>query len=236
MYRHLTRLVLVAVLLTGCATQRDNMPFRDGMTEKPSTVVITEVSGLETPCYIKAGTQGLLMFMMNEVMAQSIEKKIKILKVQSVVDSHYYEAFRQGLEHQGFQVRKSSDLLRKETLQKPPIDDSKHAPYDFRFLKEKFDVEYALVLEPISVGLIRHYYDCIPLGAPKGYTDLLIYLVNLNSNLLEGYYHAVVKLPIEGEWDTPPEYDALMNSAQNALVKALREAYTYFFFLKSQHE
>lgn len=232
MYRNVISLLLISIFVTGCATRRENMPLSDHCLEKPSTVIIAELSGLEKPTYVRSGFQGILPALINEGIGKPIENKLKDFKPHPLVKKHYEDVFTRSLMEKGFNVVKGPQILEKKNLKKPPADEAKYAPYDFRYLGQKYDADYALVLDPRNIGLTRHYHGCIPLSRPSARTDISIYLVNLRSNLLEGYYRAITRMPADGEWDVSPEYDALMRSVKNSLIEALSETHTYFFVLE----
>ena len=53
--------LLVLCLLSSCADKRDNLKIDDSVFTKPSTVVITQIYGLERPFYYTdPGNSGLI--------------------------------------------------------------------------------------------------------------------------------------------------------------------------------
>jgi hypothetical protein len=223
------KLLSITLLLAGCTTQRENMPINERVFEKPSAIVITQITGLEKPTYAMHGNQGLLEAVINEAMGSSIAEKIENLRVHNIAEEYYYQPFRKYFEERSFKVINHAQPLEREKLLPLTVEEAKYAPYNFKPLKAQFDAEYALILDPQDFGLVREYYSCLPISHPTGHTNLGIYLVRLEDNLIAGYYKASAIMSTHGEWDSPPEYQSLMDAAKNSLIKALQDAYIYFF-------
>jgi hypothetical protein len=229
MYRNLFYFLSLIVLLSGCATKRENLVLGDAFLQTPSTVVIVEVSGLEKPSYRKDGDQGLLDVFINEAFAKAITKRLETIDVQRVLTEDYYKVFSKSFSLRRFKVVPGLQHLSAKELGAPPVDKADFAPHDFRGLKEKYGAGHALILQPIAFGLTRSYYSFIPLGAPQGYVDLTAYVVDLTDNSLEGYFHTAVHMPVEGKWDEGPEYVNLMEASKHALTEALNQVHNHFF-------
>lgn len=230
-YQRMFNCLCLVVLLTGCA--RDNMEFSPEFLSKPSAVAIAQVSGLEKPCFYKEGGQGLLDIVVNEMVTGSVGQKVSEIDATPIVAEHYNQPFEKSLAAKSYKVTKVSAVLDKGKLQSGPVPEGqyndKYSPYDLRFLARQYKVDYALMLEPGAFGTVRPYYGFIPLGAPKGYSDVKIYLVKLSDNSIQGYYNAQINVSVGEAWDTPPHYSALLRASKTSLINALNNAHAYFF-------
>ena len=221
--------MVMALLLTGCATHRENAKIHPAVIAKPSSVVMAQVSGIEKPDLYKIGNQGLLDMMINDAMTSSVTEVIQKIDGQHIVDDFYFEAFERTFDSNQFKVKKAAAVINRKDLKEHAVDEAEFAHFDFRSLKNQYDVEYALILQPRGFGAVRQYHGFIPLGAPKGLAELLIYLVKLDDNSLVGYYNTAVELPVKGDWDNPPRYSAMTTASKRALKKALVDAHQYLF-------
>lgn len=229
MYQRIVNCLCLMVLLSGCATKRENMKIPQAVLEKPTAIVITQISGLEEPTYYKSGSQGLLDLAVNDLITDSMQDKIKEIDAASVTENQYYQPMGKNFDDRSFKVTRITAPLDREKLRPAPVDEAQYAPYDFRFLKNKHGVEWALILDPHAFGVERSYYSIVPTGAPTGFANISVYLVNLKDNSIAGLYKASVNEAVEGEWDAPPEYLVLTAASKKALGKALHNAHTHLF-------
>jgi len=219
----------LVVLLAGCGTHRENMQVHPVCLSKPSTVVITQIEGLENPYFYKEGNQGLIDVLVNEAVTSSVSNKIESIDAKPIVDAHYYKPFESVFAGQSFKVTKVSEPLIRQELLPYAVDEARFAPFDFRSLKSKYGADYAMILQPRRFGTERSYHGFIPTSKPKGMARLAVYLVKLEDNTIAGYYDTNVYVPAQGDWDTPPEYLALTDASKNSLTKALNDAHAYLF-------
>jgi len=232
-FQKLVACLFLMGLVTGCAT-RENMQLPQAFLAQPNSVLITQLSGLENPSYYQVGAQGLAEFAINRVIADDMHEKIQTIDAKAVVEDEYYKPYGMNFEDASFKVIKENAPINKETLVFfTAQDDGNYAPYDFRFLKAQRGVTHALILDPHSFGVIRPYYSLIPTGDPKGYAEVSIYLVNLTDNTIVGEYKANIQNTVQGEWDSPPDYLALIKASKAALARALSEARLFLFPMRA---
>jgi len=99
-------------------------------------------------------------------------------------------------------------------------------------LKQKYNTNYALLLEIPSFGVCRSYKGFIPLSAPIGFTNVKLHLVDLNTNKVIGEGHFLAEERSIVDWDEPPHFLSLMKCLDTALKNALNKAYN---FITLQH-
>lgn len=221
--------LILGILIVGCSNNRNNVEISPTHFNKPSTIALAQISGLEKPYFLKTGNQGILDFAINEVITDSVSYKVSQIDAKPIVFEHYYQPFQRSFTLKSFNVTQVPNVLVKDQLKKPPLTGDQYAPYDFRFLKTQYGVDYALVLEPRAFGTIRSYYGVIPTSAPSGYSDIKIYLIKLIDNTIAGYYNSKIDVAVKGDWDVPPDYTALVNASKESLIQALKNAQAYFF-------
>tara|TARA_R110002050_G_scaffold847_2_gene5894 strand:- start:12465 stop:13202 length:738 start_codon:yes stop_codon:yes gene_type:complete len=218
--------LLVLCLLSSCADKRDNLKIDDSVFTKPSTVVITQIYGLERPAYYTdPGNSGLIgAFLADIIQNDDAAQEVREINSSSIVEKYYYNAFKKGFENKNFNVRISETSFKKRKLIGKNRD-AKKAPWDFKFLKTLHNAQYALVLSPQYFGV--HAYTGLWVD-PRAETRLNLYLVNLDDNTLVGCYNAYITSPVSN-WKTPPDYDTLTTAVKNSLIMALRNALAFFF-------
>ncbi|MBY0463070.1 MAG: hypothetical protein K2Q34_07810 [Alphaproteobacteria bacterium] len=221
--------LLIACFLAGCAVNRENQPINNQIFNRPSTIAIAQLSGLEEPHYYNAGSQGLLDFAVTAMMTDSITKRIQEINAKSIVNEHYYNVFKKSFENKSFGVRIVPYVLDKKDLECFHKNEEIFAPYDLMFLRIKYNAEYALILDPQIFGLKRSYHGFIPVSEPYGYADIKFYIINLTDNTIVGHYNGRSEISVPAEWDTAPEYPELVRAATDALTKVIKDAHRYFF-------
>lgn len=219
-------LLMGLVLLSGCVTKRENQPFSAACLKEKKTVVIAQISGFQNTHYLKAGVQGVLDVLINNILGKSIEKKLKTLNSKSLIKSDYYKRFSQYFSRKNINVVQYFKPIETDLFKRDLRNEAKHAPRDLAFLKEKFKADYALVLDPIAFGIIREYYSFVPLGRPQGYISLFVYMIDLSTNHLEGYFESKVFVPVTGNWDAD-DYSELFEASKTALRRSLLNSYNY---------
>jgi hypothetical protein len=221
-------IIVSLLLLTGCARDKNISPSSEFMS-RPDTIVIAQVSGIEKASYYKTGGQGLLDQAINSAVCSEMQTKIQEIPSAPILENKYYGNFGDAFKNKGFEVKVEEYPISRETLREPQNNDEKYAPYDFSYLKDDYDVNYAIILDAGSFGVARNYYGFIPLGAPIGTAHLNVYLVDLTDNSIVGESHYTAAEIIAGDWDVSPDYPAVMKAARRSLEKALDESYIVFF-------
>jgi len=223
----------IACFLAGCAVNRENQPINQQIFDKPSTIAVAQLSGLEEPHYYKAGNQGLLDIAVTAMMTDSITKRIQEISATSIVNEHYYNTFKASFEKKSLGVKIVPYVLDKKDLEPFHKNEEIYAPYDLMFLKIKYNAEYALILDPQIFGLKRSYNGFVPVSEPYGYADIKFYIVNLTDNSIVGHYNGKSEISVPAEWDDAPDYPELVRAATDALTKVIKDAHRYFFESKT---
>lgn len=213
-------------LFIGCSAQRENRTILASRIQNKN-VIMTHALKKDEAEFYKEGQQGLIDILISDAITDSISQGIKNTKATPLIEEHYYSPFKSALESRSVRTTRLSVPLKIDHLKHHSKNDSKYALYDFTHLRNKGN--YALVLTVSNFGVYRTYYGFIPTSSPYGYADLDISLVNLQDNSLEAYYKADIKVPVIGEWDSPPQYTQLKQSIKNALKKGIHNAYAHFF-------
>ncbi len=227
-YQKLINSFVFAVLFSGCATKRENVSPPNSFFTKKSTITVAQISGLK-PCYAMYGEQGLLGCIVNENMSRELAKKVEKIDPKPIVDEYYYKRYEKTLMDKGFKVVSNKNPINEKELQRIESDDGKLAPYDFKPLKRKYNTEYALILVSEGFGVFREYRSMFPVSEPMGFADLRMYLINLSDNSIVSEYKSTIKQPVEDEWDTPPDYASVVQTAKDALSKSFNKAHTFLF-------
>ncbi len=218
--------IFLPFFLASCA--RDNMAISPSTFDSKPKILIAQMSGFEEAHLYKAGTQGWLDSIINNVVNSSLTERLKHISVQPILDEKYYQSFEKALQNKTTWVKRLG-----KTIEKDAVSHLKHeettSPYDFTFLKNQHEADFLLVIDPIEFGVVRAYYGFIPTSAPVGVAKFSLYLVRLQDNALFGIYNAASSAPVFGSWDTPPEYSALIQSIENALVNGIGESLHFFF-------
>ena len=234
---HKNILILLLIILTGCSQKRENKEIDASFFTKPTSVLITETTDFKTPSYHvqidqsynQFGLIGGLIGGIAQGIANSANHEaasaVQAMDISPIITENYYKSFKESLESRGLATNTlSAPLLLKELA--ATENDHKFAPFDVRFLKTHHNVDYALILCPVTVGITR-----FPglFGSSIRNINLSFYLVNLCDNSIVGYYNAELNETMTEEWDIPPNYVPLTKGLEKTLAKAFEQAHQFFF-------
>lgn len=218
----------ILALLAACGShiKRDQMLVsRDFFASNPK-VLFVQVEGLQKPTFNPLGAEGFLDLALIRLSTDSFVTEVEKVDAQPIVAENFFDKLRIEFSKRGATVYDKRLVITKEELKKLEEETAKHAPYDFRALGARYGVDYLLVVDPQSFGLVRNYYGFIPLGRPTAVTNIQFYLVHVPTNTLEGYYENVQEKEPIGDWDVEPDYlplkEAVVGSLTNCLDQGCR--------------
>lgn len=88
---------------------------------------------------------------------------------------------------------------------------------DFRPLREKYQVDKLIVIDILSLGIVRPYSAYIAAGDPKAECHGRLYMVNLNDNSYELNVPLDIVKSADGAWSEPPKFPGLTNAYYQVL-------------------
>ena len=160
-------------------------------------------------------------------MTSDVTKAVEGIDTKPAIEESFYKPFGDTFEGRCFKVKELREPLKRGDLQDHDVREPKFAPYDFTFLREKYDAKYALILDPMSFGATRNYVGFIPTSRPKPLCVFTLYLVDLRDGSLVGHYNSDRLLDGPSDWDTSPAYKSLVDSIVHLLEKGLDDAHLY---------
>lgn len=228
-------IILLGIVVSGCASKRENMVLSDNFKNNPGAVLVTEIAGFENPQYHVDKAQGsnsgnILLDALASVTSSLItnssaaagREAVNCIDACVVLEDDYFKPFMNSLQTKGFTALKT-DIIKATELKEYEIKEEKYAPYDFRFL-QRHGAKYAFVLEP-------HFFGAKHRGTfsnPMATTIISIYAVNLENNLLEGYFKTAVEVKVQDDWEQN-DYQGFVKATVEALETALKQAHTFLF-------
>jgi len=97
--------------------------------------------------------------------------------------------------------------------------------WDYSHFVKKHNLDYIFTLHVRCFG---HTLDKNG-GPPVGVTFLVGFLVDGSTNKLVWQYPLMVREPVVGEWNQPPDYPNLTKAIVKSLETALNQVYVAFF-------
>lgn len=222
--------VIALLALSNCSKiERENFVISQSLIDSPSSVTLVEVSGFEEPRFYRGDQAGLLDCFVNGVFGAELRESIKYIAVKKFIQNSFYQKFAAALKKAGFTVLTSKPIDR-ESLKAPKNETAEGAPYDFSPLSKQYKSDYLMVLDPLEFGIRREYYSFIPTSSPYGHTFLRVYLVDLKTNILEGYFATRYNVATSDKWDDQgARYEEVTNAAEKSVKEAINAAYGFFF-------
>ena len=214
-------MLILLVNTSGCAK---NVALKKTFWDKQGAKVGIALEDFPKAGAHRAGSQGVLDMAVSSGMDAGLRKyleKTDLSKFLTVKKKFAALMHKGGLEPKiidEFVDAKALPMVKNE-------QNGKSSP-DYRFLAEKYDVDYILLLKINAVGTLRQYYGFIPLGSPQGYCVAGGLMAQNNTNEVFWAYtmdanKSVVK--IEGKWNNPPDYPELDAAIQQSISNAVSE-------------
>lgn len=228
--------LICVVLLSGCATTlQSTAPPPDYFASKKHIGVIWVANHEDPTAQIFETSQtggGLIGALLAEGIKvaknRTLNKRLNEEKLRPLVQKYYLDLFEKGLEFEDFEVVSVKDPYVIKHIKKfkaPKGEDKDTYPeFDFRSIGKTLGVNQLLVLYPIQYGLNRMK------GHAKGYSLLWVALIDVQTNKRIAYYTSTSILgPIDGAWNTPPDYTNLITAMRLSLETNVDRAYVLIF-------
>lgn len=228
-FKNILTILFLSFILVGCSSTKQNMEVCGNVFNKPSSLVIAQIDGLENAQFHIEGGQGLIDIIINEAVTDKLVQALKKIDTKLIIEEHYYKSFEKKFLDRSFRVIKINDKIQKKSLIEYADNSNENAHFDFRWMKDKYNADYALILEPQKFGIVRTYFGFIPTSVPTGCARLSVYLISLKDNKILGHYNADENMIVRDEWDTPPDYIRLQKACKSVLVNALHSSYINLF-------
>lgn len=205
---------LVCILLTGCITITPDVPISHKFyeqTNKKLGICLIEKKHAE---FITLGDNSLLSIAVVASATDKIKAHFKTIDISEF--STIKSQLSNLLEKKGFNVIIVNDVPKFDSMPKFTDPNTKDKVYFYEKnlmpLKEKYGVDFLVLLKPYRVGGQRMYNGVIPKGDPYATFGVLTSIVNLNNNQLSMNQRTYLTRKAEGAWDEPPNYPGLTNS------------------------
>lgn len=230
-------IILLGIVVSGCASKRENMVLSDKFKSTPSDLLITEIAGFENPQYyvdektqsansgsiLLDGLVSMLSAVVTESSSASGKEAVRCIDASAILEDDYFKPFMNSLLLKGFKPQQAEPIKISE-LKEYEKQEENYAQYDFRFLKNRHNAKYAIVLEPNFFG--AKHSGCF--SNPIASTIISIYAVDLDNNILEGYFKTAVEIKMPDNWEEK-DYQGFVKTTVEALEKALQQAHSFLF-------
>lgn len=156
------------------------------------------------------------------------EPAFKVIDPQINPTEKIKKAYQDALEGKGKKVVVISD----EDLKKIKVESSsgKHYKTDLSFFKKKYQIEELLIVD-VRYGLHSRYFYGGELNR-SGKTFLYPTLVNLKDNSILYRQEICPVVPLQGDWNTPPNYDNMKKAINASIDVAVHSAPSCLFIPK----
>ncbi len=201
----------------------DNLSLLD-KNKKTGIIIINEgISTYTISLGANSGMFGMLGVLLSEKgnTYESGERKrfveaLTVVEKRLNVKNLFLQVYKTVFSEKGIDVIKLKGKLTLDYLdsfKKPRRSKKKkYSKYDFRFIKDKFNVEQLIVVD-VKYGLL--------LDTKYGICEIETRIINLEDNSLLYRNSSLGNIDVEGKWKTPPEFDNLYNAIRKAIENAI---------------
>lgn len=212
-------LAAAAVILTGCATPRQNSVSMGANTfaEKGLRVgvAMSKMPKVDTSF---PGAGCLLCVAAASVANSSLTAHTQTLPADDL--ARLKTDIAEALKLKGQEPVVIEEAIVVGDLPKVSSTVPNAANRDYSSLKSKYKLDKLLVVELTEVGISRPYSAYVPTGEPKGVVRGVSYIVNLKDNSYEWYMHVMQQKGPQGPWDEAPKFPGLSNAYFQAVEEA----------------
>lgn len=211
---------IIVISFYGCAAVKPDIGVKKEFWDNKNSTVGVALVKLPEPMTHKAGNQGLLDLAINNANASDLDIALQKQDISSI--NQVQDKIVTYLTSRGLKAKKITTPIDIDTLVETETSDdgSKgvyYAKRDFKPLKKSLGVDKLVMIHVTMIGTIRNYYGFIPTGSPSGYAVINGSVVNLDNNQLEWNQLVTQSVPFSGaDWDTPPEFTALVKAMDTA--------------------
>ncbi|HEV8674488.1 MAG TPA: hypothetical protein VGX21_10610 [Methylomirabilota bacterium] len=211
---------VLVLLLAGC---QKAIPLQSSFWQAKDARIAVSLTTLPDPDVYQEGreTEGLVALVVNEVLRSQMRtflRKVELAEFEATA-----ERFVQRLQQRGFTARHLERRVDLEQFPKFTGSGDAVLDRDVRSLAGTESADLVLLLSVDAWGTARKYVLGIPVGPHKGMVRARGRLVNLRTNQLQWQAFMTVEdsiVPVEGEWDQPPDYPNLTNAVRKAAEQA----------------
>lgn len=125
------------------------------------------------------------------------------------------------LKAKGVDVVVIDTLVKEDKLPKLKPAVNPHITRDFSAYKTSHDVDQLLVVNFVTVGVVRNYSSYVPTGAPQAVVSAQFYMIDTKSNNFSLFNPLNISRGAEGEWDKPPAFPGITNAFYQAEEQAV---------------
>lgn len=168
----------------------------------------------------KEGSQGLLEHALT--LGVKFKEPLKVIEKRLNAKNLFLQTYKTIYSKKGIDLIEIEGTLTFEYLDafsKPRRSEKKYSKYDYRFIKDKYEVD-ELIVADIKNGLLIDYYGVIVVEK-NGYCSISTEIIDLNDNSLFYKNTSEGKIKVEGKWDTPPNYDNLYYPIRKAIENSI---------------
>ena len=157
--------------------------------------------------------KGLNSYETNE--RKRYKEALEVVENRLNVKNLFLQTYKSIYEKKGIDIIKIKGKLTLEYLdsfKKPRRSKKKYSKYDFRFIKEKYNIDQLIVAD-VKYGLL--------LNNNNGICEIITRVIDLGDNSLLHIDSSLGNIDVEGKWKTPPEYESLYNAIRKAIENAI---------------
>lgn len=216
MYNKTKFIIILSTVITVLASCVTKMPISSSLfdtSKKTGIIVVNE--GIATYEFV----DGRLVKLIYDVkrFKEPLDIVDKKLNTKNIFSQHYSGIF---LKH-NIQLKNVQGKLTLEYLDafKKPNSKKKYAKKDFRFFKEKYNIDRLVVVD-VNFGLLLSKSGLIVLEK-FGLCMIETEIIDLEDNSLLFKDNSKGEIKVEGKWKTPPNYDNLYAPIRKALENVL---------------
>lgn len=225
-------LILATALLSACAPSQ--IPLSPSFwTQKDFRVGVASMVHPKPGAH-RLGPQGLIDLMITAGTTSSLEDHVAKFEIDD--SNNVLEIFATEMQNRGFQTQvltSQIDFRIYERFVKPSSATSgEFFQRNLYPLAVSEAVDVLLLFYVDGHGSLRNYYGFLPLAPPQGYFQVSGWLIDLRSNQLlwrKRMSQEQSVVPVEGEWDQPPDYPNLKAAIKKASSNAWETLLKDFF-------
>jgi len=226
--KYLSVLLSICVLfVTGCASVPQQQAVDLNLNAVPKQqkigVYVSPIPKISTSF---PGASCLLCLGAAAIANSSLTKQVETFQAEELAKTS--STVIEQLKAKGYDVVTISTLIPEKKLPKVKPVVGSTISRNYAGYKTQYGVDQLLVVNFLTVGVVRQYSSYIPNGAPQATVNAQFYMIDVERNAYSLYAPINIVKSADGEWDAPPVFPAMTNAfyqSEEAAVDLLKKPF-----------
>jgi uncharacterized protein YcfL len=215
MDKFISLLFVGVFFLSGCSS----LPAQKNVSANPELWNTKQKIGLYVSSIPKIttgfpGASCLLCYGVASLAHTSLSKQVETYQAKQLMDAK--NSLVSLLKAKGVEVVIIDALIKDAKMSKLKAGSNPHIKHDYSIYKKQYDIDQLLVVNFLTVGVLRNYSSYVPVDVPRVVISAQFYMIDTKANDYSLFNPLNITKGSDGEWDKPPVFPGITNAFYQA--------------------